>query len=238
MVGVEDGGQLPVRVNAGLSGTPNGYLTPQQRGILLTGNATLLGSSQWVEIVRPDGRTGWVQASKLTEYVAPEQFCGDARANAIVGALSNAIANRDGDTLAGLVSDTRGLLIRVDWWNPEVHFTKEQAADLFADPTVISWGTHFASNTQINGSFAEIILPQLDDVLTSGPVLTCDDLQLGSVVQDFRWPAVYTNLNFYEFYRPSPDEGHEFNWRAWTVLIEYIDGDPYLVGLVQYRSQV
>lgn len=238
VVGVEETGQLPVRSNAGLSGVASGYLTPQQRGIHLTGNATLLGSSQWVEIVRADGRTGWVQASMLTEYVPPDQFCGDGRANAVVSAVSTAITERDGDALAALVNETRGLIIRVDWWNPEVQFSKEKTADLFADPTPVDWGTHFASNTPINGAFADIILPQLDDVLVGDPALTCDTLKFGSADQEIKRPTVYTNLNFYEFYRPAPEGGNEFNWRAWTILIEYIDGDPYLVGLVQYRPQV
>jgi hypothetical protein len=238
VVGVDDSGQLPVRLNAGISGLTNGFLTPRQRGIHLTGNATLLGSSQWVEIIRPDGRTGWVQGMNLTEYVPAEQFCADAKANAIVSALSQALHHRDGDELASLVSDSRGFLIRVDWWNPEVHFTKAQAADLFADPTVINWGTHFASNTEINGAFADAVLPQLEDVFAGQPALTCDELQFGSLVQDIQRPAAYANLNFYEFYRSALEGGNEFNWRAWTVLIEYVDGEPHLVGLIQYRPRV
>jgi len=238
VIGVDDGGQLPVRLNAGLSGLTNGFLTPTQKDIHLTGNATLLGSSEWVEIIRPDGRTGWVQRGKLTEYVPADEFCADARANAIVSGLSQALNNRDGDELASLVSVSRGILIRVDWWNPEVRFTKAQVADLFADPTVVNWGTHFASNTQINGTFADAVLPQLDDVFSGQPALTCDELQFGSVVQDIRRPAAYANLNFYEFYRSAPEGGNEFNWRAWTVLIEYVDGEPHLVGLIQYRPQV
>ncbi len=238
VVGVGDGDQLPVRTTAGLSGVVNGYLTPQQRGIQLTGNATLLGSSQWVEILRPDGRIGWVQASKLTEYVPPEQFCGDPRANAVVSAVTEAVNNQDGDLLASLVSDSRGLVIRVDWWNTEVHFSRQQTADLFADPTVIDWGTHFGSNTEISGDFADTVLPQISDVLANEPALTCDDLQVGTVQQAIKRPVAYTNLNFYEFYRPAPDDGNESNWRAWTILIEYIDGEPRLVGLIQYRPQV
>ena len=238
VVGIEDGDQLPVRTTAGLSGLVSGYLTPQQRGLHLTGKATLLGSSQWVEIARVDGRTGWVQASKVTEYVSPDQFCSDSRANAIISAFIQAIRNRDGDTLASLVGASRGLWIRVDWWNPEVHFSKEQVADLFADPTLVDWGTHFASNTRITGTFTDAILPQLDDVLTAEPALSCDELQFGSVVQEIRRPAVYANLNFYNFYRPAPAGGNEFNWRAWSILIEYVDGQPHLVGLVQYRPQV
>jgi hypothetical protein len=235
---VEDGGQLPVRLTAGASGLVNGYLSPDQRGLYRTGNDTMLGSSQWVEILRADGRTGWVQASSLTEYVSAEQFCADARANGIVSSFAQALADRDGDQLASLVNEAHGFFIRVDWWNPAVSFTKGQVADLFADPSTIEWGKHFASNTQISGSFADIILPQLDDVFAAEPALTCDELQVGSVAQDIHRPVAYANLNFYNYYRPAPEGGNEFNWRSWTILIEYVEGQPYLVGLVQYRPQV
>jgi hypothetical protein len=238
VVGVDEGGQLPVRLTAGLSGLANGYLTPQQKGLHLTGNTTLLGSSEWVEVLRADGRTGWVPEVMLTEYVPPTQFCDDTSANAIISDFVQAVNERDGDRLASLVSEPRGLLIRVDWWNPEVRFSKEQVADLFADPTSVDWGSHFASNTRITGSFAEVVLPQIEDVLGGNAALACDDFQVRSLVQGIARPAAYENFNFYNFYRPAPQGGSEFNWRAWSILIEYIDGQPYLVGLVQYRPQV
>jgi hypothetical protein len=238
VVGIDEGGQLPVRETAGVSGVVNGYLTPQQKAVRLTGKTTLLGSSEWVEVLRVDGRMGWVPASMLTEYVPSEIFCADSRANDIVSSFVEAVRDRDGDRLASLVSESRGLLIRVDWWNPEIRFSKEQVADLFADPTSVDWGAHFASNTRITGSFADIILPEIDDVLVGGAALACDDFQVRSLVQGIRRPAAYQNFNFYNFYRAAPEGGSEFNWRAWSILIEYVDGQPHLVGLVQYRPQV
>jgi hypothetical protein len=238
VIGLENGSQLPVRSTAGLSGLINGYLTPDQRGLHLSGNSTMLGSSQWVEIQRPDGRTGWVQASSLTEYVAPEVFCSDLRANEVFTRFSLAIASHDGDLLSSLVSDERGLAIRVDWWDPEVVLNRSQVADIFADPTQRTWGIHVGSNTAIAGTFADAILPQLEDVLTQAPALACDSLQLGTVTQPVSLPVAFANLNYYNAFRHAPDAGNTFNWRSWSILIEYIDGNPYLVGLIQFRPQV
>lgn len=238
VLGIEAGDQLPFRTTAGLSGEINGYLAPDQRGLRLTGKSTLLGSSQWVEIERADGRTGWVQATNLTEYVSPDQFCSDLRANEVFTRFSRAIISRDGDLLSSLVSDRRGLAIRVDWWDPAVVLTRSEVADLFADPTSRSWGVNVGSQTAIEGTFSDAILPQLEDVLANAPALACDSLQLGTVTQAVLPPIAYANLNYYNAFRPAPAGGNTFNWHSWSILIEYIDGQPYLVGLIRFRPQV
>jgi hypothetical protein len=59
---------LPVQQPAGIPGLQVGTLAPDQRGIYLTGNSTLLGSSLWVEVLAP-GLAG-VNSWYLTEDVS------------------------------------------------------------------------------------------------------------------------------------------------------------------------
>src|SRR3990172_3865139 len=120
--GIPQGETLTVRQVAGVSGGDVGDLEFDQRGLLLTGNATNLGSSLWVEINRPSGGTGWVSAIDLTQDVPGEAFCSDGRVLTLVEALRTSIVNRDPQGLQALVSPRRGLTVRFDWWNPEIAY--------------------------------------------------------------------------------------------------------------------
>jgi len=102
---------LPVQQPAGIPGLQVGTLAPDQRGIYLTGNSTLLGSSLWVEVLAP-GLAGWVNSWYLTEDVSPADFCTDPQVVALLDGFGEAILSRDGRALASMTSPRRGLAIR------------------------------------------------------------------------------------------------------------------------------
>lgn len=230
--------RLPLRATAGLSGDVVGYLSYDERGVELTGRQSLLGSSEWVEVGRPGGAKGWVQIWNLTQAVPKAKFCQDPRAEKIVADLRTSLERRDGALLASLVGEERGLVVRVDWWNPEVRISKADLGDIFSSPKDVDWGQHFASNTAIRGSFTQLILPMLMDALVSQTSMKCDEFETGQMTRQATWPGEYANLNYFSFYRPAPKNGNPFNWRTWAVVIEYVDGVPRLAGLVQFRSDV
>lgn len=238
VVWVTSGERLPLRATAGLSGDVVGYLSYDDRGVKLTGRKSLLGSSEWVEVARPAGDNGWVQVWNLTQEVPKAQFCQDPRAEKIVTDLRSSLTRRNGAQLASLVGEARGLVVRVDWWNQEVRFSKSDLADIFTSPKPIDWGKHFASNTAIRGSFTDLVLPMLTDALGSRAPAECDGFETGQMTRQAAWPGEYANLNYFSFYRPAPADGNPFNWRTWAVVIEYVDGVPRLAGLVQFRPDV
>jgi hypothetical protein len=229
---------LAVRQPAGTSGSMIDELSSDQRGIQLTGNSTLLGSSLWVEILRPGGGSGWVNSWNLTEAVSASDFCADPRVNVLIDRARTAIEDRDGAALAKLINPRRGLVVRLDWWNPDVVIPYATAADLLSSPTTIEWGIEQESGKPVEGTFRETILPGLDDVLESDPTVSCDSLNAGRTARSVQWPNELTNINFYSFFRPPNVPGNELSWRTWALGVEYVGGEPFLSLLVQYRAEI
>lgn len=229
---------LQARQPAGITSMAVASLAADQRGIAVTGRATQLGSSNWVEIFLPEGGTGWVNAWNLTQDVSAKAFCEDGRVPDLVNRFILAVQQRDGGQLAQLVSPKRGLVIRHDWWNPEVVYEPSQVQGIFQDPGERIWGINRDSQQPIEGPFREVILPKLDDVFSVGPEVNCNQLVVGTTAQTANWPSEFTNLNYYSFYRAAPTPGNALNWRTWALGIEFVDGQPYLSLLVQYRGEI
>lgn len=229
---------LAVRQPAGITSMTVTTLASDQRDITVTGNTTQMGSSTWVEINLPEGGKGWINGWNLTEDVPRSSFCDDPRVPELANQFIVAIKDGDGGKLAQLTSPKRGLIIRHDWWNPEVRVGFSSVPGLFLDPSPVTWGVNRDSELTIEGTFRDVILPQLEDVLSIAPELSCNELGAGSTAQDAIWPSEYSNMNYISFYRPAPDPGSQLNWRSWALGIEYIDGEPYLAVLVQYRGEI
>lgn len=229
---------LVVRQPAGITSMAVTSLAFDQRGLTVTGNTTQMGSSTWVEINLPEGGKGWVKDWNLTEDVLGSSFCADPRIPELANQFILAIKARDGGKLSDLASPKRGLIIRHDWWNPEVNVGFSSVPSLFLDPSPLAWGVNRDSELAIEGTFREVILPQLEDVFSVAPEFHCGELGLGSSAQDAIWPSDYSNMNYISFHRAAPDPGSQLNWRTWALGIEYVDGEPYLALLIQYRGEI
>jgi hypothetical protein len=228
---------LKIHNPAGIAGTVIGELSHDQSGIKLAGGSTSLGSSVWVEIQSQDGITGWVNEWNLTETVRSDEFCADARIPGVLSQIIQAIEARDGQKLSEYVNPDRGLIIRHDWWNPEVIISYDEVPGLFEDRTEREWGVMSGGDFPIEGSFDELIRPLiLETVSVSDPV--CNQLPTGTSSRTAIWPGEYTTLNYSSFYRPVPENGNPFNWRTWTFTFEYVGGRPYLTVLVQFQGDI
>jgi hypothetical protein len=170
---------LPVLQPAGIAGSEIGRLEADQRGVRLTGTSTVLGSSIWWQLQDPMAG-GWVNSWNLTEDVPPDVFCADGRVDALLQTFRQVIQTRDGQGLAEVVSRRRGLVVRHDWWNPEVPLPEVAVASLFSQTTAYDWGMGDASGLAITGSFVDVILPRLDDVLGGDPEVACNRLGWGT----------------------------------------------------------
>ena len=238
VVWVEAEETLPVTKPAGISGMVVSELAYSQRGIQLTGSSTGLGSSTWVEINIPGGGVGWVNAWNLTENVSSSDFCQDTKVNSLLDDFNRALADKDGELLTSLVNPERGLTLRHDWWNPDVLITPDKVQGLFTDLSEVDWGVLSGSQFPIRGSFRQIIVPQLEDVFTGSIEIACNQMIAGVTSQPVIWPECFSNMNFYTFYRPSPEGGNQFDWRTWTIGIEYVNGQAYLSVMIQYRGDI
>ncbi|MGD2058650.1 MAG: hypothetical protein PVF85_14410 [Anaerolineales bacterium] len=237
VVWVPEDASLKIHNPAGIAGTVIGELAYDQSGIRLTGGTTSLGSSQWVEIETQGGITGWVNEWNLTETVRMDPFCADGRIPGVLVQIIRAVEAQDGQMLADYVNPERGLIIRYDWWNPEVIIPYEQVPRLFEDRTQRDWGVISGGEFHIVGSFDELIRPLiLETVENAEP--KCDELPTGTTTRPAVWPGEYTTLHYRAFYRPAPQNGNPFNWRTWAFAFEYIGGRPYLTVMVQFHGDI
>jgi len=238
VVGIPEGEVLYLRNPAGITGSIVEELVYDERGITATGNVTNLGSSIWMEIQTPDGSRGWVNSLNMTEDVSLEQFCEDARALMVLDNSLRSIQTQDGNLLSQIVNPRRGLVIRHDWWNPEVIVPAEKVSGIFDDRSEMEWGLMSGSEFKIQGSFQEIILPLLEDALLNSPVVVCGTVPSGTTSRPALWPTEYTSLNYFAIHRPAPEGGNPFDWRTWAFVFEYIDGEPFLTSVVHFHGDV
>ncbi len=229
---------LVARNPAGLSGAPVGELAYDQRDLALTGASTGLGSSVWMEIMLPAGGTGWVNSWNLTEDVSAQDFCNDPRVLQTIDSFGQAVREGSGQNFVGISNPTRGLILRHNWWNPEIIIPVDSMPNIYQDLTEIDWGVQGGSEFPIQGSFQDVIASQLEDVFGDAPEISCNEVRVGDTTREIVWPDEYVNLNFYSVYRPVPEGGSEFDWRTWVLGFEYIDAQPYLTLLVQYRGEI
>jgi hypothetical protein len=182
---------------------------------------------------------GWVHRYFLTEHVYPSQFCKDTLARAVVDALTTAVDAGDGAALAGLVHPMRGLLIRHNWWNPEVRLSADEVATFFTDPTVRDWGLQDGSGEPITGPAGDVIVPLLRrDLLAGDRQIACREILAGGSAGSITLPSEYQAVNFYAVHRPPPDRENVFDWGTWVIGIEYWDEEPWLCYLVHYEWEI
>ncbi len=236
--GVQPDGHLIVRDPAGISGTIVGELPADMRHVGLTGQSTPLGSSTWVEIAVPSGSTGWINLWNLTEDVEPAAFCQDPRVPALIDTFFAALRDRSGEALARTISPRRSLVLRHDWWNPEVVIPLPEIEDLMQRIDEVTWGVQRGSGAPIVGSFHDRWLPELDALLAATPQGACDQLLAGSTSIVAEWPAEYARMNYVSYHIPATEPGTRFNWRSWGIGVEYVDGVPFVAILIRYQGDL
>ncbi len=234
---VRDDDVLNVRSGPGASNAIQGTLAYNETGVRITGVGQPVGGSTWVP-VEHDGLTGWVNQTYLTEQVDQAAFCADERVEQLIADLRQAVSADDGVRLAGLVHPSRGLLIRHNWWNPEVVIPYAEVERFFVDDRSRDWGIYDGSGLPIAGSTAEVIVPLLQRDLIEGAQTACGTLLAGGTAGLVIVPPEYEAFNFYSVHRPAPGGDDTFDWGTWAVGVEYHAGQPYLAYLIHYQWEI
>lgn len=47
----------------------------------------------------------------------------------------------------------------------------------------------------------------------------------------------YDNLNYYSLMSRPESSPNPYNWRMWAIGVEYVEGQPYVTLLIQFRPQ-
>ena len=167
------------------------------------------------------------------EATSTTPFCTDQQPRALITQFQSAIVNRDGSKLAGLVSQVDGMDVRLFRDGRVVNYDRTHAAALFESSYAVNWGLAPGSGLPAVGSFQDLIVPDLLDVLTKPYTQTCNQVVVGGVTYSATWP--YPGMDFYSLYRAGSEAFGGMDWHTWLVGMAYVDGRPYLAAIMQFK---
>jgi hypothetical protein len=220
---------LNIRAGAGVGNPIVGSFAWDAVNVMRSGATAQADGETWVEVQRPDGGMGWVNAAYLTEYVTRDAFCADGRIPAMIEQWRQAVNTSNGALFASLASPSRGTFVTYRSSYYTVKYTPQTAQSIFADTTAINWGAG-ASGIPDVGTFAQIVQPDMADLLNSNYQLICND---ASYAKMYVSPWSQTNIHFYAVQKPATP-GVDFDWKVWLVGFEYVEGKPYLFGMRRF----
>ena len=218
---------LNIRSGAGVSQSIIGYYPPDATDVMRTGPSASADGAMWVEVRRGDGLAGWVNSYYLTEYVTHDAFCTDSRIPPLIEQLKQSMSQSNGNLLSPVVSPVHGVNMHLWAYGPGINFTQAAAADIYTSTTVYNWGGG-PRGVPDTGTFNAAVKPKYLEVLNAPNRETyCDDL---TKVFPLSRPWPYPNIRFYNLYKPASDLF--FDFRTLLIGFEYINGQPYVYGMV------
>lgn len=232
---VEENEPLNIRSGAGVGNPIIEKLSATARGIQRTGRAQAMGGGIWAEVGTSTGGTGWVNAHYLTDQVSASTFCADTQVQSLLSNFQVALEMADGELFASLVSPKHGLDLRYYRYGTLANYTPEEAAWVFNSTYAVDWGDEPGSGFEKKGTFNEIPLPMLLEVFSANYTLFCNDVGSASAFALEPWPYEYTNIHFYNVFKPGTDQYGGLDWRSWLVGVEYIEGKPTLFSMILFQ---
>jgi uncharacterized protein YraI len=236
-----DGEILNVRSGPGVTHDILGSLPANAHNLLATGARETIDGVTWIELNLEVG-AGWVSGAYLTEEKEAREVCNDPQIGELLDGFAQAVRDQDGDALSQWVSPIHGLSIHHNIWNPPVVLSSIQEGQaFFSSSEEYDWGFHEGSGEALRGSIKGLILPPLEDVLLRNHSRHCNTLERGVATGPTNgyvyWLYDYSAFNYIALYRAaSPDQ--ELDWRTWVAGIEYVDGRPYIVVLIQFYWEI
>lgn len=158
-------------------------------------------------------------------------ICADPQVTALIDSLKTAVLNSDGPLLESLVSPSSGLDVRWVRYGTVVNYQPSQARFLFETTFEVDWGAQPGSGESKVGAFHDVIVPDLERVLSQSYTLHCNELEYGGATYEVSWPY---NKGFYSIYFPGTAANGNMDWHTWVAGIEYVNGKPYLYALTQF----
>ena len=227
VINVAPGDVLNIRAGAGVGQPVVGSFSSEAANVMRTGPTASADNATWVEVQRPDGGTGWVNAHYLTEHVSHNAFCADTRVQALLEQLKGSMNQSNGDMFAALVSPVHGVDVRLWAHSSPVNFNSATARTVFTSGESHNWGGGSRGELDV-GTFRDIIQPKTLEVFNAPDMETyCDTLTKVFPISN-PWP--YSNIRYYNLYKPGSSE--TFDFRTWLIGFEYINNQPYLHSMV------
>ena len=183
-------------------------------------------------VLRTDSATpAFTPSASATALTAP--FCADRRVLDIIDQLETAVRTSDGELLASLVSPEHGMDARLFRDGRVVNYDRAHAAALFESAFALNWGNAPGSGLETRGSFQELMVPDLLDVLSREYEVACNQIRLGGATYTATWP--YPGIEFMSVHFSGTDAYAGLDWHTWVFGMHYVDRHPFLYAMMQFR---
>ena len=116
-----------------------------------------------------------------------------------------------------------------------MNYDSVHAKFLFNSTFPVVWGIAPGSGLETKGSFHELFIPALLDVFNKNYTLTCDQIQVGGTTYQALWP--YSGVNFYSVFYPGSQDNGSLDWHTWLLGMDYINGNPHLYAIMQFKRE-
>lgn len=160
-------------------------------------------------------------------------YCADPQPLALINRLKTALQTSDGEALASLVSPVHGMQARLFRNGRILNYDQHQAKFLFVSSDVVDWGAAPASGLETKGSFRELLVPALLDVLSKTYFLRCNEVEVGGTTYVASWP--YAGIDYYSVYDAGTQANANLDWRTWLIGMEYVSGEPHLYAIMPFQ---
>jgi hypothetical protein len=169
----------------------------------------------------------------LTSTAAPSStnLCADPQATALIDSLKKAVTTADGQLLGSLVSPTNGMDVAFFHNGNVINYDQTHAKFLFETTYQANWGNEPGSGAEKDGSFHDVVVPELVKIFNESYTLHCNELKYGGASYPVTFPY---KKDFYSIYFPGTAANGNMDWRTWVAGIEYVNGKPYLYALRQF----
>ena len=163
-------------------------------------------------------------------------FCENPQPLALIGQFESAILTRNGALLASLVSPEHGMDARLYRDGRVVNYDRQHASALFDSTFSLDWGNAPGSGLPTKGSFQELFLPDLLDVLTKDYEITCNQVRVGGTTYSALWP--YGGIDFFSLHVPGTEEYGGMDWHTWLIGLHFVGGKPFLYAIMQFKWEI
>ncbi len=157
--------------------------------------------------------------------------CSDPQVMALIESFKTAVRTADGALLSSLVSPTRGMDVAYLRDGTVITYDQQHAKFLFETTYEVDWGVMPGSGLAKQGSFHDVIVPELVKAFDQPYTLYCNELKHGGATYELEWPY---KGDFYSLHFPGTEANGNMDWHTWVIGVEYANSQPYIYALMQF----
>lgn len=157
-------------------------------------------------------------------------FCSDQAVISLIDSLKTSMLSADGVLLSSLVAPN-GMEVRYFRDGNAVTYTPSQAGFLFETTFEANWGNDPASGIEKQGSFQDVIVPELVKIFNQPYTLHCNEIRHGGATYEVSWPY---KKDFYSIHFIGTEQNGYLDWHTWVVGVEYSNNKPYIYALMNF----